>query len=145
MILIAHRGNINGPIPERENSIAYIKEALAAGYDVEIDLWYIADMWMLGHDYPQYQVDLDFLRTRGLWIHCKNFKTLDMLARQEVMHPNFFYHTDEDYVLTKHGWIWAYPNKEGSDIAICVMPELNESSVEGFAGVCSDYVAKYKK
>ena len=32
MILIAHRGNINGPNPERENTVSYIQEALDKGY-----------------------------------------------------------------------------------------------------------------
>ena len=40
MKLIAHRGNIDGPNPERENSPEYIEEALKAGYDVEVDVWY---------------------------------------------------------------------------------------------------------
>ena len=39
MILISHRGNIDGPNEVRENSPYYIMEALEAGYDVEIDLW----------------------------------------------------------------------------------------------------------
>ena len=41
MKLIAHRGNTHGRNAERENSPTYIKEALATGYDAEIDVWYI--------------------------------------------------------------------------------------------------------
>ena len=37
MILISHRGNIDGKIVERENHPEYIDEAIALGYDVEID------------------------------------------------------------------------------------------------------------
>ena len=38
MILISHRGNINGPNPEMENNPEYIQKALDLGYDVEVDV-----------------------------------------------------------------------------------------------------------
>ena len=38
MILIAHRGNVNGKNPERENTIEYIEEAIKKGYHCEIDI-----------------------------------------------------------------------------------------------------------
>ena len=38
MILIAHRGNTNGKLPDRENTNDYIKEAISKGFDVEIDI-----------------------------------------------------------------------------------------------------------
>jgi len=36
------------------------------------------------------------------------------------------------------------PGRSGSKYTICVMPEWNNSSVDGFAGVCSDYIGDYK-
>ena len=41
MILISHRGNLNGPNEDRENSPYYIMEAIDDGYDVEVDLWWV--------------------------------------------------------------------------------------------------------
>ena len=38
-LLLAHRGNINGKQPDRENSPSYILEAIDAGYSVEVDVW----------------------------------------------------------------------------------------------------------
>ena len=38
MILIAHRGNIDGPNPEMENNPQYIDKAIDSGYNVEIDV-----------------------------------------------------------------------------------------------------------
>ncbi len=35
MRIISHRGNIEGPIPEKENCPEYINSALAQGFDVE--------------------------------------------------------------------------------------------------------------
>ena len=40
MILISHRGNINGKNPEKENHPDYIWVAIQAGYEVEIDVWF---------------------------------------------------------------------------------------------------------
>ena len=52
MKLIAHRGNINGINPQRENTIDYIEEAIELGYDVEIDLNLHKGGFYLGHDKP---------------------------------------------------------------------------------------------
>ena len=74
MKLIAHRGNINGPDPENENSPKYIESAIQQGYDVEIDLR--VDLGLqLGHDESQYFIDSSWLSTfkDNLWIHCKDF------------------------------------------------------------------------
>jgi len=40
MILISHRGNINGRFESWENEPTYIDKAIAEGYDVEIDIWH---------------------------------------------------------------------------------------------------------
>ena len=40
MIFISHRGNLEGPNPERENNPDYISEALERVYSVEVDVWY---------------------------------------------------------------------------------------------------------
>ena len=39
MILISHRGNLEGP-SDLENHPAQIKKVLDLGYDCEIDVWY---------------------------------------------------------------------------------------------------------
>ena len=39
MILIAHRGNMDGPNPPQENDPSYILHTLECGFHVEIDLW----------------------------------------------------------------------------------------------------------
>ena len=45
MILISHRGNIDGPNPKLENSPEYIQLAMEKGFDVEVDVWYKDDNW----------------------------------------------------------------------------------------------------
>ena len=54
MILISHRGNLNGKIPLRENEPDYIWLAIQAGYNVEIDIWFVDGKFKLGHDEPTY-------------------------------------------------------------------------------------------
>lgn len=141
MILISHRGNTTGPNPERENEPSYLIETLRQGYNVELDLW-IDDHLMVGHNKPQYPINWEFLFQPKLWIHCKDYQTLKILIPHHKT-LNFFYHTDEDYVLTSKGYIWAYPNNPGNKYTICVMPEWNNFPTKGFEGICSDFIEKY--
>ena len=46
MILIAHRGNINGPNPIEENKPEYLLSTIEKGYHVELDLWYINNKYL---------------------------------------------------------------------------------------------------
>ena len=47
MILISHRGNLNGKTDD-ENKPKYIEEAFSQGFDVEVDVWYIDNqsLWL---------------------------------------------------------------------------------------------------
>ena len=76
MILISHRGNIDGKIPEYENNPNYIEAALGLGYDVEVDVWFVDGKFMLGHDEPQYETDYKFLMNEKLWCHAKHLDSL---------------------------------------------------------------------
>ena len=79
MILISHRGNIDGRNPIYENSDKYCQTAIDKGFNVEIDVWY-TDTWWTGHDRPGYRVDTDFLKKREVWCHAKNIRR-DILCR----------------------------------------------------------------
>ena len=50
MLKIAHRGNINGPDLEKENSIDQIFIAIGKGFDVEVDIWVIDGLIFFGND-----------------------------------------------------------------------------------------------
>jgi len=65
MKIISHRGNVRGPIKDKENRPSYIDCALGNGYDVEIDLRVIGDELWLGHDEPQYKSLTDGLENVG--------------------------------------------------------------------------------
>jgi hypothetical protein len=141
MILISHRGNINGRIPEQENHPDYIIEALSQGYDVEVDVWYVNGEFYLGHDEPQYKTNKIFLSHNCLWVHCKNVEALDKFKFDNI---NYFWHENDTVTLTSKRNIWAYPGKQPIKGSVAVLPELYNDNVEGCYGVCSDYIENYK-
>ena len=141
MILIAHRGNINGSIPEKENHPNYIKNTILEGYQVEVDVWYKSDGWWSGHDVPQYKFPEELLK--DCWCHIKN---KDALVHGKKMNlPKYFWHENDAYTLTSNGYIWTHSNAPAIDNAILVMPEYrNEPIKHSYDGICSDYIMKYK-
>ena len=144
MIFISHRGNVNGINSERENDPKYILEAINKGYECEIDVWFINDRLYLGHDGPQYEIDLKFLQNNKLWCHAKNLSALEYMLLNDV---HCFWHQSDDYTITSKGVIWSYPGKELSKNSICVMPEDNEVAHHEktvCTGICSDFIEKYR-
>ena len=143
MILISHRGNIDGKNPELENHPQYIDTAIEAGYDVEIDLWFIDGRTYLGHDEPQYEIDDCWLeeRTDKLWVHCKNVESLNWI-RSTILH--YFWHEEDTLTLTSENYIWVYPGKQPVIGSVAVMPEINNDDVSKCIGICSDYIKNYK-
>ena len=61
MILIAHRGNIEGKQLGYENNPNYINDALNENYDVEIDVSLVGGEFYLGHDMAQYKINIEYL------------------------------------------------------------------------------------
>lgn len=149
MILIAHRGNINGIVKEKENHPDYLKAALALGYNIEVDVWLVDGKLFLGHDGPQFPVEKSFFEgidAKKAWYHAKNVEALYYLRQW----PNLqcFWHQEDAYTLTSQGYIWVHSNSlvlpKGS---ICVLPEVRKSNegMENCVAICSDFVEKYKK
>ena len=146
MILISHRGNINGPIPEAENRPDYIEDTIRLGYDVEIDIWLEGNMLFLGHDEPQYEVSIEWLqcRRKSLWIHCKNIEAVVYFNSIIKDKYNYFWHQEDTITLTSHRYIWAYPGNQPIKNSIAVMPEINNDNISECIGICSDYIQNYK-
>jgi hypothetical protein len=144
MILIAHRGNINGKNPELENSITYINEAIKLEYNVEVDVWMINGVLFLGHDKPQYKITLHWLDENidYLWVHCKNLQAIEWFNITNQY--NYFWHQEDTVTLTSKGYIWAYPGNQPIKKSIAVLPELNNENVYECLGICSDYIQEYK-
>ena len=144
MILIAHRGNTKGKQPEKENTVAYIEEALNKGYHSEIDICkWDGKNFFLGHNEPQEAVSPEWLQKNPLWCHAKNYKALEQLVKYNI---HCFWHHADNYTMTSGGYIWAYPGQPGGARTIAVHPhEISDEQVKKCAGVCSDKIEKYKE
>ena len=140
MILISHRGNIDGKNIELENKPTYINDALKKGYNVEIDVWY-KNGFYLGHDNPQYSVKLSFLLQDKIWCHAKNLEAIIEMKKYPI---HYFWHQEDDITLTSKEYIWAYPGKQPIKNSIAVMPELYNDDISKCIGICSDNIKKYK-
>jgi hypothetical protein len=145
MILISHRGNLNGAIEYLENIPEYIDIALSEGYDVEIDVWYKNNNIYFGHDFPQYVVDLSWIKERRekLWIHCKCIESLLFFGSLSERF-NYFWHETDTVTLTSLNHIWAYPGKQPIKNSIAVMPEINNDILTHCIGICSDNIVSYR-
>jgi glycerophosphoryl diester phosphodiesterase len=140
MIKIAHRGNINGPDAQKENTIEAIFTAIGKGFDVEIDVWVIDDVIYFGHDEPQRIIDnfiIDKIGKNG-WFHCKNLGALEFFSKNYSSY-NYFWHQTDDYTLTSSGYIWTYPGQKVGKRSIMVDLNLEYGIVEGVAGICTDF------
>ncbi len=140
MKFIAHRGNITGP-SGKENNPEHVKDALKAGFDAEVDVWYIDNRLYLGHDVGTYKVDHHFLRDNRIWCHAKTIPALEKLLELDTI---CFFHNEDNATLTSNGYIWTYPRKPLTEKSICVMPEQSSYSTYHCAGICSDDIQQYK-
>lgn len=138
MLLISHRGNLNGPDTTIENRPEHILKVLQH-YDVEIDAWFVDGKWFLGHDTPVYEVAFAFFR-EGMWVHCKNLEAIAQLANSDI---NWFWHESDKIVLTNRKNLWCFPGiyvKKG----ITVELGYNSNLPKDILGICTDYPELYK-
>jgi hypothetical protein len=154
MKIIAHRGNLDGPNPLRENSPDYIDEAIEAGFDVEIDLRHKDHQFYLGHDDPQYHIPMTWLvkRKDKLWIHCKDLESLDVISSSPVDF-HYFWHENDRYTLTSKGIGWVLVGQFPFKKSIVVLPETinyydkygeSYDRILNTMGICTDVCNFYK-
>jgi hypothetical protein len=144
MKIISHRGNVRGPVGDKENRPSYIDCALGNGYDVEIDLRIIDNELWLGHDEPQYKVTHRWIRERrnNLWIHCKNFEA----SKQSWIYQSFC-HSGDPFTYTSTGKLWLHDLTQEIDSSV-IIPLLSMKEIEEYSdiivhknvyGICTDY------
>jgi hypothetical protein len=107
MIYIAHRGNFKGKHLDYENNPNYIIDAINKSYDVEIDLWKINNELFLGHDKPDYKIDINFfiIYQSFLWTHVKN---IDAIEAANNLNLHWFWHENDTFTLTSKKIIWPF-------------------------------------
>jgi len=149
MKLIAHRGLTQGPDKNIENCPKQLLKAIEQGFDCEIDLWVINSELWLGHDTPQYLIKEEFLKNNSanFWIHAKNLAALLWLTSAAFY--KYFWHQNDDFVLTSNNFIWTFPGKELTSVSINVLPEWYDPEFKNLNihcyGICSDYVQIIKE
>ena len=151
MIYISHRGNLNGRIPDRENSPAYVDEAIAAGFEVEVDLRVVDGIFYLGHLGPEHIIDDDWLyqRKNKLWLHLKNYDAVYEMSKLNGF--KYFCNQKDDFSMFSNGYI-LYWNRDPNDSPNekCLVPLETLEQVEtytktGFGGIISNHIIKCKE
>lgn len=145
MILIAHRGNTNGPNQIFENDPNYIRAAIDAGYSVEVDVWVNDRGLWLGHDrVGHYIKDVSFFLDERIWCHAKNDRALDALLK---IGAHCFWHESDQRTITSKGWVWTHPNSDIIDhMSVQMEADLSDPSKinPNAKAVCSDYVSRLR-
>ncbi len=132
-LIIAHRGLVNGPDKDKENTLTAFLSARSQGFDVEIDVWYDNYKLYIGHDTPMYETDIETLQNISrssiddlshAWIHCKNINAIFRMNQIMTHQLNFFFHENDPVTLTSNGYVWTFPGQQLTSCSICVLPEL---------------------
>lgn len=146
MIIIAHRGLLKGPDKSLENHPQQIENAIDENFCVEVDVRVIDNRIFLGHDAPDYEVGIEWLKSISpfMWAHCKNVDAL-LFFKQRKQDFHFFWHEEDTLTLTSKGFIWVYPGKQPVRDSVAVMPELHNDDVTECYGICTDYSYDYRK
>lgn len=146
MIKISHRGNYKGRDAQRENTVAYIEEAIAAGYNVKVDVWLVDYKWYLGFDIPKEEINLSFLERPEIWTHARDLQGYVSLYNNPKVHV--LWHNKDGFVFTSKGIKWANTGTITHD-GIMFMPDdtLSIGIVRGAIqplGVCCNNFDIYK-
>ncbi len=174
MIVIAHRGLMQGPNDQTENSPEAIEQAINAGFMVEVDIntlaftgWTIDTEssaagekhdFVIGHEGGcYYPVTLDYVIDIApyTYFHCKDLTVLNHLLHLRCV-PYLFFHDKDAGVMTTDGKIWTYPGQPVYKNSIAVLPEnwnpdisleanLNATKELDCYGICTDWAWQVRK
>lgn len=142
MIFISHRGNVNGRVPELENKPSNILKVIEK-HLIEIDIWNIEGRIYLGHDNPEYLIDLKFIEQikPKTFFHAKNLNIIKILNN---LNCRWFLHDKDSFTFVQNvekKMIWGFPeiiNFIPKDFDVCIVSNNNHVDFNGY--VCSDYL-----
>jgi hypothetical protein len=140
---------MQGPQPARENAPAYIDEALAAGFEAEVDLRCKNGEFYLGHDFAKFYVPIKWLEKRHerLLLHLKDVQAA-RLAPGLFRHWHTFCHVADPFTVTSQGKVWLHDlsllplDVRENYIIPLITPEQKSLFRSGNYDwtICSDYV-----
>jgi hypothetical protein len=137
MIIVSHRGNLNGP-GTAENRPDLVLEA-SREFLTEVDLWYKDHCLFLGHDGPNYPVDDDFIKKENLIFHAKNLDAVDFLSKTT---SHWFWHENDKMTMTSKGLIWSFPRVFLKKSIVVDFEEPRH--IENVLGICTDVPRLWK-
>jgi len=139
--IIAHRGNLDGPSPDRENTNDYLRAALDAGFDVECDVWLVDGQFRLGHEAPGEVADGNLLRDDRVWVHAKNPEALERLLFGGA---HCFFHESDHVTLTSRGFVWCYVGRPVAGyLSVQLLPEV-AGTLDPCYAYCTDFAHRYR-
>lgn len=142
MKIISHRGNLSGSDHSMENRPIYIEQAVDAGYDVEVDVWWVDGGFFLGHDTPQYGVDLNWLESLPLWCHAKNDQAFCKMLSTNL---HFFWHETDRFTMTSRRIPWCFPGNYQKHGVTVIKQSPREIKLDGEVfGICTDYPIEWR-
>lgn len=141
-ILIAHLGNIDGPRPDRENRLAYLKATLDAGWHVCADVVFHQGSFLLPFDGGFNVAPPGFFSKQRVWSRCFDADTLDALCN---VGAHAFFATEALPTLTSAQFIWTPAPNALAARSIAFLPEDAPNWLDKFepAGLCSNFPARY--
>jgi hypothetical protein len=147
MKIISHRGNIKGPVSDKENRPSYIDCAIQIGFDVEVDIRVINNQIWLGHDIPSYTINSKWImqRSKFIWFHCKNIDAV-ILLKSINKNIKYFCHVSDPYVITSTGHLWVH-NLQYVINDSCIIPLLSLENIKQYNNrtvyaICTDFASQ---
>jgi hypothetical protein len=142
-IIISHLGNIDGRQPDRENTLPYVKEALAAGWHVCVDVWYTNGGFVLPSASGAYHLPPALLSNCRVWSRTYDPETIHALC---TIKAHCVIAAESPVLLTSEQFLWTLPPTPLASRAIAVFPELATPEwLEQYepAGLCSNEPVRY--
>lgn len=146
-LLISYRGNTSQIVPEQENKLEHIQNALNKGFHVMVDIWLVGtNNLATGTTRAQYPIDINFIRENNIICHAMTSNTMNFLLEKGL---HCFMWDREKYSLTNGGLIWSSVDPQVNSRTILVLPERNIPHLSVLAnlkcaGICSSRIQEIK-
>lgn len=144
-ILISHLGNLDGRMPEKENTLAHIQNALDRGFHVCAQIVYRNGAFLLPCARGYELAKPAFLSSQRVWCCTDDPTAMDALC---AINAHSFFITERLPSLTTAQFIWTLPPHKLASRSIAVFPEFVEQAwledeANDPAGICTNIPMNY--
>lgn len=142
LILVSHRGNLDGVQEDLENTPNYLQAALREGFAVACEVVAVHGAFLLPTKAGYYPLPYALLSNPRMWFLAADGITLDALCAVNAHAVP----ACAPVTLTSVHYLWCLPGADLTPRSIAVFPEYANSgwldSAEP-AGVCSNEISRY--